>query len=82
LEKGKKVFDHLKSKTSQYSDCYDTIYEKNKGDSSFEKMYSYLSNPEYLEYIYYNVAEEQRASEKKEKVDVVDDEGFIKIKKK
>jgi len=82
FEKGRKTFEWLKKKTtSQYNECYEITYEKNKGDSSFEKIYSYLKNPDYLDYIYLNLQEENY-SEKKEKVEDVDDEGFTTIKKK
>ncbi len=75
------MFGKLKTHTSQFHDCYETIYDKK--DTTFEKIYSYLKNPDYLDYVYLNETEENRINEKKEKEDEeVDEEGFVMIKKK
>ena len=80
LEKGKKAFENLKFKTSQYQECYETIYDKSKTDSSFDKIYTYLKNQDYLEYVYNNLIDEDKLNDdNKDKQEEVDEEGFIKV---
>jgi hypothetical protein len=52
LELGKKLFYNLKSKPSQFQDCYE-IYHNLKDDMRLYQLYQYLRDPEYFNLLYY-----------------------------
>jgi len=83
---GDKVYQNLKSHTSQYQECYEKQYnidEINKVENLFDKIYAYIKNEEYYELVVSDNKDISTHNEKKQK-ELVDEEGFtiIPIKKK
>jgi hypothetical protein len=79
-EIGLKVYEQVKSKPSQFQDCYDIQYDK-KDELRYKDLYQYLRDEENLEFAIANEEEEVKIA-KEIVVPVQDKDGFIKVGKK
>jgi hypothetical protein len=79
---GMKVFEQVKSKPSQFQDCYDVQFEK-KADLRYKDLYQYLRDEEYLNFATsYEDEEEGKVVKEGGKVVVEDSDGFVKVSNK
>jgi len=86
-EVGMKVYNLVKTRPSQFQDCYDIHYDK-KEEIRYKDLYQYLRDEEYLNYAVAEEEEEVKASHKatvsrETSSNIIsDDDGFVKVMSK